>query len=267
MNESWKDTLVHASRPVRFAATAALSMLALFLLVATIDGLHNWGHEDTPATQTITVTGEGSATAKPDTAAVTFSVIEQATDAASAQQAAAKKENDALAALKKEGLADEDVRTTSYSISPQYKQNAPCYNGFCPTQGGTEIIGYQVTETIEAKVHDLTKVSAVLSDLGTLGVQEVTGPNLTVADEDSVKAQARGEAIMKARANAQTLAKQLGVSLGDVVGYSDDNGGMPQPFYAKATATDSMAMGAVTPSIPSGQNEYTSTVTVTYEIH
>jgi len=243
-------------------------MLAIFLVVAAIDGLHNWGHDNTPATNTITVTGEGKATAIPDTSVITFSVEENASSVAAAQESATKRVDAALAALKKEGVADEDVRTTSYNVNPQYA-NTPCGVGiYCP-QNTSKITGYQVSQRVEVKVHDTSKTGNVLQDLGTLGVQNISGPDLTVSDEDAVKSEARGEAITKARAQAQMLAKQLGVHLGKVVGFSENAGGQPYPMYAagKSILMDQAVSSPAAPSVPTGQNEYTSNVSITYEVN
>ena len=269
MDTSWQQTIVHASRPVRLAAAAALSVLTLFLLVATVNQLHNWGHPDTAATNTITVTGTGQATVAPDTAKITFSVMKTGASVAEAQTAATKSTDAALAAVKREGVKDADVRTANYNVYPQYESARPCYNGACPTGNPNTIVGYQVSETVEVKVHDLTKVGNVLTDLGQLGVENIQGPDLTVNDENAVQAQARGDAITKARANATKLAQQLGVHLGRVVSFSESTGAGPQPMYGMAAQSKTMDSAIAAPSVPvaTGQNEYSETVSITYEIN
>jgi hypothetical protein len=59
MNEETRHTLVEASRPVRWAAAAALGMLALFLLVKTFDAISLFGQGQNPQVNTITVTRHG----------------------------------------------------------------------------------------------------------------------------------------------------------------------------------------------------------------
>ncbi len=82
-----------------------------------------------------------------------------------------------------------------------------------------------------------------------------------------LKDQARAKAIVNAREKAEVLAKQLGVNLGNVVSFSENSGGYPMMYAAKAM---DMAVGASmperAPELPKGENKITSNVTITYEI-
>lgn len=269
MDPETRQTLVTASRPVRLAAAAALGMLALFLLVKTCDALALFGEGQNPQVNTITVTGEGHSTATPDIAKITFTVQEQASSVKAAQDAATKKGNDAIAALKDFGIVDKDVKTMDYRVQPQYasQQVSPCYPGQMCAQAMVQtnkITGYQVTQTVQVTVRDTAKAGDVLAKLGSLGVQNISGPDFTVDDDSGVMNDARADAIKNAHDKAKELAKELGVSLGDVVSYSDQGGPMPYAFAKGGVAMDSVA--AQSPSLPVGQDERTVTVSVTYRI-
>ncbi len=261
-NQSLQE--LSGKKGIRIAAIAALSLLALFLAAQTISVVQGFGHPANAPLNTITVSGSGRATAIPDTARITFSVAETASSVAAAQKAATTRTDAALSAMKKSGVADKDVKTMSYNVTPQYAQGLCPMGVYCP-QSST-ITGYQVSQTIQVTVRDTGKAGDVLQALGTLGVQNISGPDLVVDDSDTVKSQAREEAIAKARAQAQVLAKQLGVHLGTVIAFSE-NGNTPMPMYGLQAKMDSMAgQAAVAPSIPAGENEYTSDVSITYEI-
>ncbi len=263
MDNSWKETIVNASRPVRIAVTVALSMLALFLLVATIDGLHNWGHDDSMSQNLITVSGTGTATAIPDTATISFTASATAADVATAEKNMTATVDAALASIKAAGIDDKDVTTSSYNVSPHY--TSPCRPGvYCMT--ASKASGYDVSESVEIKVHDTTKVSEVLGGLAKANVTNVSGPNFVVDDTQKVMQEARAEAIEKAEADAKVLAKQLGVRLGKVVSFDEGNGGNPQPYYKASMAVMDSAGSSVAPTIPQGQNDYSATVSITYEI-
>jgi len=92
------------------------------------------------------------------------------------------------------------------------------------------------------------------------------GPNFAIDDEDGLKAEARKIAIEKARAKAEVLARDLGVSLVRVVSFSE---GGYYPMYSRATSVG-MEKGigddSSMPEIPHGEENITSSVTVTYEI-
>lgn len=266
MNEETRQTLVAASRPVRWAAAAALLMLALFLLVKTLDALSLFGQGQNPQVNTITVTGTGTSSATPDIAKISFTVEQSASDVKTAQDAATKQANDAIAAMKSLGIADKDITTSDYAITPQYASIVPpCPPGALCTQisGNSNMItGYQVSESIQMIVRDTSKAGDVVAKLGTLGVQNVSGPDFTFDDNNGVLNDARANAIKNAEDKAKELAKELGVSLAGVVSYSDQGG--PYPAYAQASAT--AAGAAATPNLPIGEQQQTANVQVTYRI-
>lgn len=132
--------------------------------------------------------------------------------------------------------------------------------------GTPKIVGYDVSQTVEVKVRDTAKAGEVLAALGSEGVQNISGPEFTVDDEDKVKAEAREKAIAEARTKAKKLASELGVRLGHVVSYSE-GGNYPQPMYAmggKALSMDARVESV--PTLPTGENKTSVTVMVTYEI-
>jgi len=256
------------SRMARFAVLAVLVLLALFLLAKTWDTA--FGRDVGDPYNTITVEGTGRAAAVPDTARIVFTVMESADDVASAQDAATERMDSALAALAEEGIEEEDVKTLSYNVSPKYEYPQPCYPGtICTTVSGTpRIVGYDVSQTVEVKVRDTDNAGTVLEALGSLGVQNISGPDFVVDDEDGVRAEARAEAIEEAREKAKDLAKDLGVRLGKVVSFSENNGMYPvYAEYGKGGAMDVMnASVRSAPALPVGQDETTVTVMITYEI-
>ncbi len=268
MNESWQETIVRISKPVRYAAAVALILLALFLLVKTLDLVaYGIGRSDMYPTNTITVEGTGEATAIPNIATITFSVTESGTTVGEAQTKATTKMDSALAFVKKSGVEEKDIKTTSYNVYPKYDNQAPCYGGVCPAYN-PRIIGYEVTQSIEVKVRDTAKAGDVLQGLGSTGVQNIYGPNFTLDDEDSVKSEAREKAIKEAREKAQVLAKQLGVSLGKVVSFYENSGGYPMYEKGMGGAMDAaMTNEAPAPSLPVGENESSVSVSITYEIN
>lgn len=267
MPESLPEMIKNASRPVRYAAAAALAMLALFLLVKTADALDEFGVRPGQPINTITVSGEGKANAAPNIAQITFTVQESAAAVKDAQDAATKKTNDALAAVKAMGIDDKDVKTLGYNVNPQYATQSCPPGAMCPQYiNGNKITGYQVSQTVQVKVRDTAKAGDVLQKLGSLGVQNISGPDFSVDDPTAVQAEARGKAIDAARTKAEALAKQLHVRLGKVVSFNENGGGYyPTPMYAAAGKSAAMD-AAMPPSLPTGTNETDVTVSVTYEI-
>lgn len=255
---------------LRVAVIGVLAILALFLLAETIDAAANFGRPSAAASDTITVQGDGQATLAPDVANISFTVQNTAPTVADAQAATTKQANAALAYVKGQGVADKDVKTLSYNISPQYSYPTPCSSVGIPcTIGGVpKVTGYEVSETVQVTMHDLSAVGAMLSGLGGLGVQNIDGPNFALNDSSAGYDAARADAINKAKAQASVLASQLGVHLGKIVSFSESSGGSPYPVaYAMSAAGGNAAAVAPTPpSVPTGQNTYNASVSITYEI-
>jgi uncharacterized protein YggE len=249
---------------VRIALIGVLAILALFLFAQSVRTVREFGQVDLASTATITVSGTGKATAVANIAQISFTVQEQASTVEAAQDSATKRTNTALAALKKLGIDEKDIKTSGYNVSPQY-ETRPCLpNGPC-TQS-MKIIGYQVYQSIEVKVRDTKKTGEVLQVLGTAGVQNISGPNFTVEDDSLVQAEARGKAINDAHQKAELLARQLGVRLGKVVSFSEGGNAYPMFMGGMTKAMSADVASAPAPSIPVGENETNSSVTITYEI-
>jgi uncharacterized protein YggE len=265
--ENWNQD--NGKGGVRIAIIGVLAILALFLLVETLSVAHGIGRDTAPAANTITVTGEGQASVAPDVATITWSVIETGATVSEAQDAATKKSDSALAALTGLGIDEKDVRTVSYNVNPQYEET-PCGGvNACPKYlppANQRIVGYEVSETVAVKVHDLDKTGDVLQALGGLGVQNIYGPDLGLDDPSAGQNAARADAINHAKAQAQVLADQLGVHLGEIVSFSENGGGYPSPVMYKAADSMMAESAGSAPTIPTGENEYSSTVSITYEI-
>jgi len=258
------------SKAFRFAAIAAVTLLALFLLVKTIDGLYALGNSEMYPARTITVEGTGEATAIPDVAQISFTVMERGATVAEAQDKATARIDAALASVEDMDIEEADVKTTYYSVNPTYEYPQPCYSGVCPPVASSpRITGYEVSQGVEVKVRDTAKAGEVLQGLGSAGVQNISGPNFVLDDADSVREEARDAAIKEAKEKAKKLASELGVSLGKVVSFSENTGYYPYEYGYGGKAEMAMDAGVSnrpTPSLPVGENETSITVMVTYEI-
>jgi len=255
------------TKGVRIVGICVFVMLALFLLVQTMSTLSNLNRQANPATDTITVQGDGQATLPPDVARVSFTVENTKATVADAQAATTKQANAALDFVKEQGVVDKDVKTLSYNISPQYVYPNPCPIGSrCPTYSGTpKIVGYQVSESIQVTVRDLTKVGEMLGGLGKLEVQNVNGPSFALDDSTAGYDAARADAIEKAKTQAKLLSKQLGVHLGKIVNFSESSGNNFYPTAYGIGGGISESKASI-PDVPVGENTYNASVSITYEI-
>lgn len=262
--DSMRDMLDNGG--IRIAFVGVLAILALFLLAQTIHVAQGFGRSGIPATETVTVNGEGQATLAPDVARVSFTVENSAVAVIDAQAATTEQANAALAFVKEQGIAEKDIKTLSYNISPQYSY-PNCPPGiFCPNTS-PRVTGYQVSQTIQVTMRDLSKVGDLLSGLGKLAVQNVNGPAFALDDPTAGYTAARADAISKAKMQADQLADQLGVRLGKIVSFYESSGNDPYRMsYGMGGDGRNAVMEAVLPTVPAGENTYNASVSITYEI-
>ena len=213
----------------------------------------------------ITVSGEGEITAAPDIATVNFTIRESAKTVPEAQKLAEAKMVKALASLSSLGIDKKDTKTVSYTVNPKYESQATyCVSGYCPV-GKTIVTGYEITESVQVKVRKIEKAGDVLGALGAIEITEISGPEFTVDDINKANAEAKAKAIADARAKASATAKALGVSLGSITQYSEDNGGYYPVMYGMASSMKSQAMDSV--SVPTGESVIKAHVSVTYSVN
>lgn len=261
MNDSFGETFLKATRPVRFAATAALAILALLLLAWTISAFMEVGVSKDPYSHSITVTGEGEVVAIPDVAVFTFTITEKGKTVAQVQEGVTILTDATLADVRALGVEEKDIKTVSYNVYPTYDYGT-CYQGPCPAP---TVTGYQVDHNMEVRVHDTEKVAGVLEALGKKGLWSINGPNFEVDDDEALRAEARDKAIAQAKEKADVLAKQLGVRLVRIVSFYENTGAYPMyDSYGGEMAAEAMSYKA--PSLQPGEQETAVSVSITYEI-
>ena len=219
---------------------------------------------------TITVLGKAETTKKPDIATFSFTVTENAKTVAAAQDASAKKVDAALASLKSAGISENDIKTLSYNINTHYEyQEGICTTSYPSTcrPGKSVLTGYDASQSIQVKVRDLTKAGTILGSIGALDITDVNGLTFSIDKIDAVRDQIRSKAIVDAQSKAQTLAKQLGVTLVRVNSFYDSSDqGSPMAYGLGGGSDMISAKVAAAPSVPVGENKVVSTVNITYEI-
>lgn len=243
--------------------TASSFAFAFSYLVSAWDTVSN-----RVAPRQFSVSGEGKVAVAPDIAMVIAGVLTQAEKVGEAQSDNTKKSNAVIAFLKAQGIAEKDIKTIGYTISPQYQYftSPPCSSFPCPPQRTAQITGYEVRHTIEIKIRDFAKTDAILDGVVVQGANEFGSVNFAVDDPERVLAEARAQAIQDAEKKARILAKTLGVRLDRTVGFFE--GSDPVRAYALAGkggfGGDGLSASQALEVAP-GEQEVRSIVTITYE--
>lgn len=245
-----------------FILIVVVSLLTIAKLVNEVKSTSYVGRGDQPI-NVISVTGEGEVLAISDIASLNINISKDGVTAKEAQNLLNESITKTLTYLAEQKIEDKDIKSEYGGLNPKYSYEK-CYTYTCPQN--PKIIGYTATQSITVKIRDVDSANTVRTGLADLGITDISGPTFSIDDEDGYKEQARSEAISQAKEKAEVLAKDLGVKLGKVVNYSDNDRNM-YPMYEKAMISSTMALDSVSaPTLPKGENKITSNVTITYEI-
>lgn len=203
------------------------------------------------ATTGISVSGMGEVTGTPDTVEVGLgvSVLGETVDEAAAT--AAEKAQALIDALTSNGVAEEDITTTDYSIYPEYDYSS----------NEQRLIGYRVSNTVKAKIRDLDSTGAVLDAATAAGGDDVVvnGLSFSIEDNDELVAAAREAAWNDAMTKASQLAELSGQTLGEATTITETVSMPPIPIpYAAEAAADRAVETPIEPG--------TSAVTITLQV-
>jgi len=212
----------------------------------------------TQKTDLFTVSGEGKVFAKPDTAEIAVGLEKTGASISSLQNEVNATMNKLVADLKKWGVEEKYIKTTSYNLQPNYDW----------TTGRQRITGYTLAVRLSVKTKNLDKINQVIDTATNAGANQIYGLNLTI-DEEKLKAlqkQARELAIKEAKNKAEELARPAGISLGKIINVSENltTPWEPRPIYNLEKAPT--ASGGEPTQIQAGETEVRVSITLSYEI-
>lgn len=261
-----ETTPVYVSSRVEKFIIVFLIVVSIFFVGKSLNAFKEYRFigSGTTATNTIAVSGSGEAYAAPDIAELNFTVRSEKKTVKEAETTVTESMNKAIDYLKSSNIAEKDIKLEGNSFYPKYTYTNCTYY---PCSQRQIITGYEVSRTVSIKIRTIDDASKIVDGLSDLGITELSGPTFTVDNEDQVKSDARADAISDAEAKAKELAKELGVTLVRIVNFSE-NGNSPYPpmYYAKDMALESAGSANQASELPPGENKYSSTVTITYEI-
>lgn len=206
----------------------------------------------------ITVSGEGKVYAKPDVALINLGVTTDGQTVADVTVSNTNKMNAVIDAVKALKVADKDIQTTNYNLSPKYNYTE---------KSGQVFQGYTLTQNIQVKVRDFSKVGDILTAGTTKGANLVGDLQFTIDNPQQFKNQARAKAIAQAKANAQNLTKTSGIELGKLINvYENSNPSYSMYNKVMGMGGASLDSAAPTPTVQPGQQEIDVTVNLTYQV-
>jgi len=236
---------------------SARRRLPLFVLLALVPSPARAAEPTIEQRRTLAVTGQAEVKAKPDRVVVSLAVETTAARAADASADNAKRSAAVADAVKRLLAPDDVVTTTRYTVEPRYEQPRP------GEAREPHVTGYVVRNEVDVTSGRPEQAGALVDAAMGAGANHVDGLRFTLARRDEVVRQALEQAAADARAQADALARGLGVRVKGVITAATSAGTMPVP--RRFEAMEASAMRTPTPIEP-GEASVVATVQVTFEI-
>jgi uncharacterized protein YggE len=203
--------------------------------------------------RSLTVTGTGSVNVAPDIVTVSLGVQTVGDDIAQVVAENNRWAQRVQDAAREAGVADEDIQTVYFYVSPQ-----PQYD---ESGNPTGVVTYWVDNTINVTLRQIGGLGDLLQAAIDAGATSVQGVSFSVDDPSQAEAQARQQAVDDARGRAEMLAAAAGATLGAPISISSAVS-LPSPqSVSRADAATAASSGVpVTP----GTTEVQVQVTVMY---
>ena len=224
-----------------------IAVLTLTSVVATAGASSD--EDATAATlRTLTVTGDGAASAVPDIADLELGVqtIHEDPSVAIVENTTAMAS--VIETLIELDIDEDDIQTRSFNmwVEQVYGPDGP-----------TGEFLYHVVNQIVVRVRDLDMTGDVLGAALAAGANNVSGITFGVEDTQALEEAARDAAVDNAVAKAEQLAARLGVGVGSPRHITETSGGRPPERLERAVAFESA--GA---SVPVSPGDFTVRVSV-----
>jgi len=204
----------------------------------------------------IMVSGEGKVYIIPDIATVNIGVENEGTDIAAIIKKNTEKMNAIIDDIKGLGIDEKDIKTTNYNLTPQYNWTE---------SEGRIFTGYKITNTILVKIRNFEKIGDVLSKSTERGANSIGNISFTIEDPEKIIQEAREKAIEQAKTKAESIAESSGLKLVKLLNVQEGYSPYYGTTYEKATG-GGIEAAAPAPQIQPGQQEVSTTVTLTYRV-
>jgi uncharacterized protein YggE len=202
----------------------------------------------------ISVTGTGEAVGAPDIARISLGVNITSTSIAMAMDESNSVMEAITEALVELGVEAEDIQTSNFSIWPEDRFERALGETLAERS-------YRVENTVTVKVRDLSILAQVIEAALENGANNLYGLDFSVDDSSELAADARALAVADARAKAEQLAEELGVTLGEARIVSEQFGSVS----VRAESARPMGGGGG-PAISEGSISVSVQVDVTFDM-
>lgn len=201
------------------------------------------------------VSATGEVARVPDIAVISAGVVTRSTSAGGAIQENAQRMERVISALKRAGVADRDIQTTSINLNPEYRyeENQP-----------PQLVGYTASNQVTIRFRDIGASGRILDSLVAQGANQINGPTMTIEHPEAALDEARSNAVAIGRQRAELYARALGKRVTRVISVSESGGHYPPP-PPMPMAERAMMAQADTKIVP-GEQKLQVTLAMVFEL-
>ena len=198
------------------------------------------------------VVATGEVQRVPDIVRINAGVMTQAPTASEAIRANAEQMRTMRAALRRAGVEERDIQTSSINLQPQWRHNE---------NRAPEFTGYQAHNAVNVRFRDIANAGRIIDALVAAGANQIDGPSFEIERPEPALDEARTEAIETARRRATLYANALGMRVKRILSVSEAGGAMPIAVMGRMASMD-----AAQTNIAPGQQTLSASVTVSFEL-
>lgn len=224
-------------RPLAAAALAALMMTAA--APAALAQAAPPAADTMFRATTLNLSAHGETRIAPDMATISVGVQTEAKSAAEAMRQNAVRMNEVVAALRRAGIAEKDIQTSSLSLNAQYtyRENLPPL-----------LRGYQASNIVTVTVNDVSRLGGTIDAVVGAGANTVNGIGFGLKDPLAAENQARLAAVQALQAKAALYAQATGHRISRLVSLSEGGGySSPPPIAMMARNMEAKQDTSVSP--------------------
>jgi uncharacterized protein YggE len=202
------------------------------------------------------VVATGEVSRVPDIARITAGVVTVAPTATAALAQNATQMASVRAALKRAGIADRDIQTSSINLYPDYRQDAQGIN--------PQITGYRASNEVSVRFRDIAATGRILDALVAQGANQINGPMLAIDKPEAALDEARTQALANARARAALYARALGKKVGRILSISEAGANYAPPVIMMRQAARGNVADST--SVDPGEQSVAISLSVSFEL-
>jgi hypothetical protein len=202
------------------------------------------------------VVATGEVSRVPDVARITAGVVTVAPTATAALARNATQMASVRAALKRAGIADRDIQTSSINLYPDYRQDQQGNN--------PQIVAYRASNDVSIRFRDIANTGRILDALVAQGANQINGPMLSIDKPEAALDEARTQALANARSRAQLYARALGKRVGRILSISEAGASYAPPIVMMRQSA--VGRAADSTSVDPGEQSVSVSLSVSFEL-